>query len=517
MKKIFFLLTLLLAAGGRAAALTVAVYHTSDAHGWYSARPARWDNAQPARLIGGFAALAAQLEKETSPYLLLDSGDMFQGTPEGILTKGLASVTLMNQLGYAAAAPGNHDYDYGEGPLKAMIAAAKFPFLAANVYEKKTGAPAPYFKPYTVLTVAGKRIAVLGLAGSHTGTSTRPDGVRHLEFRDEAAEAAARLPEIKKLAPDAVILLIHRGITEDLSVKSVDVSTWTFEDLGAHSALLVARAAPGIDLLLGGHHHAALLNGYRDPVSGTVLGESGYGLSNVTRAELTFDEATGKLTGVSAGIVPLWVDQTGQDPAVLATIAGFSAQVEKEMGQTVGQAKTDLLFSPERLDSGIGNWVSDVTREVTGAQLAFQNTGAIRAEIRKGPVRLRDLYQAMPFDNNIITMRLTGAQVRRLLADNLVGPKSFMQVSGLTVEFKPGPGREPALLRVKYRGREIKDAQEFTIATNDYLAGGGDGGAVFSGGKEIEDTMLPVRDALIKAFAKGPVSAPPAGRIKRLP
>jgi len=516
-KKTFLLFTLLLSLAGSAAALTVAVYHTSDAHGWYSARPARWDNAQPDRLIGGFAALAAHLKTETTPYILLDSGDMFQGTPEGILTKGLASAVLMNQLGYAAAAPGNHDYDYGEASLKALIAASNFPFLAANVYEKKTGALAPYFKPYTLLEVAGKKIAVLGLAGSHTGTSTRPEGVRHLEFRDEAAEAAARLPEIKKLNPDAVVLIIHRGITEDLSTKRVDVSTWTFEGLGAHSALLVARAAPGIDLALGGHHHAALLKGYRDPVSGTVLGESGYGLSYVTRAELTFDDATGKLTGVSAGVLPLWTDQTGEDAAVLKTIAGFTAQVEREMGQTVGRAATDLLFSPERLDSGIGNWVSDVTREVTGAQLAFQNTGAIRAEIRKGPVRLRDLYQAMPFDNNIITMRLTGAQVRRLMSDNLVGPKSFMQVSGLQVEFKPGPVREPALLRLICRGKEIKDDQEFTIATNDYLAGGGTGGEAFAGGREIKDTMLPLRDALIKAFKKGPVSAPATGRIKLIP
>jgi 2',3'-cyclic-nucleotide 2'-phosphodiesterase (5'-nucleotidase family) len=340
--------------------------------------------------------------------------------------------------------------------------------------------------------------------------------VRHLEFRDEASEAAARLPEIKKLNPDAVILLIHRGITEDLSVRSVDVSTWTFEGLGAHSALLVARAAPGVDLVLGGHHHTSLLKGYHDPVSGAVLGESGYGLSSVTRAELEFDDATGKLTGVRAAILPLWVDQTGEDAGVLKAIAGFSARVEAEMGQVIGRAKTDLLFSPERLDSGIGNWVSDVTREATGAQLAFQNTGALRAELRRGEVRLRDLYQAMPFDNNLITMRLTGAQVRRLLADNLVGPKSFMQISGLQVEFKPGPGREPALLRVKYRGKEVKDAQEFTIVTNDYLAGGGTGGAVFAGGKDIKDTMLPMRDALLKAFKKSPVSAPPTGRIKRL-
>jgi 2',3'-cyclic-nucleotide 2'-phosphodiesterase (5'-nucleotidase family) len=190
-KKLLFVLTLLLCLTGRAAALTVAVYHTSDAHGWYSARPARWDNANPDRMIGGFAALAAHLKKETTPYILLDSGDMWQGTPEGILTKGLASAALMSQLGYAAAAPGNHDYDYGEGPLKALIAAANFPFLAANVYEKKTGARAPYFKPYTQLEVAGKKIGPGRLAHRHFHPPRRraPPGVprRGLRSRRPAA------------------------------------------------------------------------------------------------------------------------------------------------------------------------------------------------------------------------------------------------------------------------------------------------------------------------------------------
>ena len=95
MKKIFTVFAALFVLTGlQAAAATIAVYHTSDAHGWYSARPALWDKENSTRAIGGFAALSALLKKETAPYLLLDSGDMFVGTPEGILTKGMASITL---------------------------------------------------------------------------------------------------------------------------------------------------------------------------------------------------------------------------------------------------------------------------------------------------------------------------------------------------------------------------------------------------------------------------------------
>jgi len=512
MKRFAAFLAILLLAG-RAAALTIDVYHTSDVHGWYSARPALWDKENSTRTIGGFAALAELAHNDPNPHILLDSGDMWQGTPEGILTKGLASIALMNQLGYAAAVPGNHDYDYGEPPLLAMVSSAAFPMLGANVYYKGTDSNTAYLKPYTIINKAGKKIAVLGFMNKHTSTLTFPPYVRHLEFRDEAAEAAKWMPEIRALKPDAVIIIAHEGLSDDYSTKRLDVSSLTFTDPG-WGALHLARAASA-DLVLGGHNHAAFTKGYRDPVSGTWFGESGYGLSYVTRAALNFNDKTGKLSGITVENLPLWIDATGEDPAVLKTVAGFNADVERAMGRVIGEAAGDLSFSPEGLDSPIGNWGCDVTREVTGAQLAFQNTKGIRAEIKAGQVRLRDVYQAVPFDNTIVTMRLTGAQLKRMLAENIWNGRSLMQVSGLEVEFKPSAGH-PSELRLLREGREIGPEEEFSVATNSYLAGGGDGGSVFSEGRDIRDTTLQVRDTLIKAFAAGPVAAPAAGRIKRL-
>jgi len=515
MKKIFLTLALVLVLSGlQAGALTIDVYHTSDVHGWYSARPALWDNENSTRPIGGFPALAALLKKEKNPYILLDSGDMAQGTPEGILTKGMASITLMNQLGYAAAIPGNHDYDNGEANLQVLISSAAFPFLGANLYYKGTDANTVYLKPYTIIKKGGRKIAVLGLLGKHTATSTLPSNVRHLDFHDEAAETAKWLPEIKKQHPDAIIVLAHLGLSEGLSLKRVDISTWTFEP-APYGTLGVARAARGVDLILGGHNHAAFLKGYHDPLSGTWLAESGYGLSYVTKAELRFDDATGKLAGIKVNLVPLWIDRTGQAPKVLKTIAGFNAAVEREMGKVVGSAATDLNFAADGLDSGIGSWLCDITREAAGADLAFQNTKALRAELKKGDVRLRDLYQAMPFDNTIVTARLTGAQVKQLMADNLKNGRSAIQVSGLRVEFSEGPGG-PAAIRLTRDGREIGPEEEFLVATNNYLAFGGTGGNVFSGGKDIKDTMLPMRDVMKSAFSAGPVGAPEGGRIERL-
>lgn len=498
-----------------AAAEKVVIYHTSDVHGWYSARPAEWDNENPSRLIGGFAALSALVRQEDHPVLLLDSGDMSQGTPEGILTRGLASVELMNELGYAATVPGNHEYDYGEGPLKVFASSASFPVLGANIRLKETGAVPPHLKPYTIVERGGKRIAVLGLAGRHTGTSTLPQNVAHLDFRDEAAEAAGWLGEIRRSSPSAVVMLIHLGLDERLSLRRVDISTWTFDE-APPGTLRVARAAPGFDLVLGGHNHTALLKGYRDPVTGTVFGESGYGLSYTTRAELDFDERTGELKSVDAALVPLWTDETGEDPAVLEMIAGFRADVESRMGRVLGRAADDLTQDPGWLDSPIGNVLCDLTRAATGADIALHNTKAIRAPIRKGEVRLRDLHQSLPFENTIITMRLYGSDLRRIMADNIIHGRSFMQVSGMEVEFRAGDGAGPAVLRLLRGGREIADGDDFLVATNSYLSGGGDHAGGFSAGRDVRDTMKPVRGVIEDALARGQLKAPAGGRIRRL-
>ncbi len=498
-----------------AAAEKVVVYHTSDAHGWYSARPAEWDNDQPSRLIGGFAALSARISKEKDPVLLLDSGDMFQGTPEGILTRGLASAALMNALGYAATVPGNHEYDYGERALEVIASSAAFPVLGANVYLKGTGTAPSYLKPYTVAERGGKRIAVLGIAGRHTATSTLPQNVAALDFRDEAAEASRWLAEIRRSSPSAVVLLIHLGLDERLSRGRLDVSTWTFAE-APPGTLRVARAAPGFDLVLGGHNHTALLRGYRDPVSGAVLGESGYGLSYTTRVELDFDGTTGELKDVTAELVPLWTDETGEDPAVLKLIAGFRAEVERGMSRVLGRAADDLPQDPGWLDSPIGNLLCDLTREAAGADIALHNTKGIRAPLRKGKVRLRDLHQSLPFENTIVTMRLYGSDLKRIMADNIIHGRSFMQVSGFEAEFLPGGGPRPAALRLLRGGREINDGDDFLVATNSYLAGGGDHSAGFSAGRDVRDTMRPVRGVIEDALAAGPLKAPAGGRIRRL-
>ncbi|MBI5743787.1 MAG: bifunctional metallophosphatase/5'-nucleotidase [Elusimicrobia bacterium] len=514
MKKLIIAVLLTLPAS--AWSLTIDVYHTSDVHGWYSSRPAKWDKQNSTRTIGGFAALSSLVNADKNPHILLDSGDTFQGTPEGNITKGMATVRLMNQLKYSAAEVGNHDYDYTEANLRAMVKESSFPWLGANVYIKETGAHADYLTPYTVLNVAGKKIAVIGIAGRHTATSTFPAYVKHLDFRSESEEAAKWTQEVRaKEKPDAVIILAHVGFGGDVYGKS-DISTFTFTDAQtAWGTLPIARAAKA-DVVIGGHNHTGLLKGWTDPQSGVLIAESFYGLTDVSKISLEFDDTTGKLTRVSDELVPLWTDTTGEDAAVLEILKGYSATVDKEMGKVIGSSDFDLGVSTVGLDSPIGNWFADAMRRQAGTDAAFQNTAGIRASLSKGEVRIRDVFQVMPFENTLVKLTMTGDQLARLMADNLRGGFSKLQISGIKVTFRQTP-EGPKDIKIERNGAEVKPGDKLTVATNNYLTTGGTGGKVFGEAEKSEDTMQPIRDLLLKDIEKNPVKTlPEGGRITRL-
>ncbi|MBI4655665.1 MAG: bifunctional metallophosphatase/5'-nucleotidase [Elusimicrobia bacterium] len=503
-------------------AKTILIYHTSDVHGWYSSKEAAWDKENPKRKIGGFAALASLLKKEKNPYVLLDSGDTYQGTPEGNFTKGMATIMLMNQLGYAACAAGNHEYDYGEENFKNLASSATFPFLGANVYYKETAKPVEYLKPYTIVEKNGKKIGVIGLAGKHTSITTLPSNVKHLEFRDETAQSYVWTQEIKKQNPDVIVILLHEGTDPSISLQKADMTSWTPDKKQASfGTIAVARSSKGADVVLGGHLHTGIFNGYFDKESSTLISESFWGLTDVTRIDLEFDDATGKFKSASAKLIPLWIDETGEDEKILETIESFSAVVNKEMDRVIGKTEIEInetLPGSGKFDSPIGNWFCDILRKHAKTDIAVQNTGGIRSYLKKGDIRIRDIYHIMPFENTLVTFKITGRQLENMMRENLRPERSKMQVSGIKVRFRMSSERKPVEIYIERNGKKVNPEDEFTIATNNYLTSGGFGEKFISEIKEIADTMIPIRDALIKGVAEARTISkqPDSGRIIKL-
>ncbi len=479
---------------------TIVIFHTSDVHGGIRARPARALHADPQRKVGGYAALANAVRAETQPWALLDSGDIFQGTPEGNLTKGKVVVAAMNALGYRAMVIGNHEYDFGEEALLELVKQARFEVLAANIVRREDGRPVAYSKPTATIEIGGVTVGIVGLATTHTPTSTLPANVAHLKFTDEVAAARRHATRLRAEGADVVVALTHCGLLPSRArerVAAKDV-TLTPRDLRYRGDLTIARGAP-VDVVMGGHTHTGLDGAWRDPESGVYVIQSYENLVAVNRVELVVDTDAGKLVQATASLRYLWIDELGEDPTVASVIDAHTEAVEGRLEEVVGHLAEDMVRAGT-LDHALGRWMADVFREASAADIGVQNTFGIRDDLYAGPVTMRDLYRVMPFDNTLVVVTLDGAAVRRLVADNLMGDKSKIQVSGMTARFRrTDRGAEDPEIRV---GDEpLNDAKTYRLATNNYLAFGGSGGAALADA-EREDTARPLRALLVAALKK---------------
>lgn len=523
---------------------TVVIFHTSDVHGGYAVHQAKRNGEQ--KPIGGFAALAALVQKEQNPYLLLDSGDTFQGTPEGNFSKGMATVELMNQLGYSAVVPGNHDFDYGMDVLKNMAKHFNFPVLATNMYSKATKKTPDFMYPYIIRIVGGHKIAILGIVGTHTATSTLPANVKDYYFGNEAQEALKWVKIITKTEkPDAIVVLAHIGLGGPFGGKRVNVKMTTEQEaeMAKYGTLAVARAIKGYPaVIMGGHNHTALNTSYKDEQSGILLVESGSSLYNVSRVELEFDDKTGKLVKTSGKLVELWHEdlvnttaesadsKTCENPAIQAIIKKYKDSADAVMNQEISYTNVDLNrnFREPGIDNMAGDWFADAMRRQTKSDIGVQNSGGVRTNIAAGKITYRDIYQIMPFDNTLVVTELTGQQVFDMVNDSIHlkggNPTTTLQFSGLRAEWKivSTEGTDKTeVIKVELCGNTcdsenpvfspVDYTATYRVATNNYLVGGGNGGKIIGQGKPVEDNERVLRDYLIDDLKANPVKTAPIG------
>lgn len=500
-------LALQLLLSGLGFAERIVIYHTSDVHGQYSSFQ------KDGRPVGGFPALSALVKKETRPYVLLDSGDIFTGTPEGNVTKGMGAIKLMNLLGYKAWTVGNHDYDMGEENLRALAGAAGFPTLGANIYSA-SGGRADYVKPYAVVKVGGVRLGVIGVI-SETTASQENSG--RLSFPNKAREVAGLIPELKEQGVDAIVVLSHCGLSPRLQYS--DISGWTPDeaDLAKGNLSIARAAAPGeIAAVLGGHLHAGF--SYTDPVSRTLFVESYSKMEYTTRVELDVDTDANKVTSASASQIRLSVSGIGEDPEALKLVEAIQGEVGSEMDKVIGEAADPLWRRPAGT-SALGNYAADTLRGAAGTELAFINTTGLRADIRKGPITGRSVFLVMPFDNTIYTMDVTGEALRYALMHAVWNGEPGLFLSGMTVDYSVNDEGKAAGVTVLIGGQPLDPNRTYTAATTDYIASGGSIGAMLKAGvSNKNDSGILVREALLSSVKKDYTVNPlPEARFRPVP
>ncbi len=493
---------LLLAAQPTAAQSgSVRLLHFSDYHS--HAVPFR-SEGQPGQ--GGIArALAFLLEaRKDGRTIVLSGGDMLnKGVPAWSDEYGCVEWPWLDRA-LDAMALGNHDLDYGAPAFEQCRGQVRFPVLSANL---RTAAGAPYLhaggKPYLVKEVAGRRLGLFAVAGPDVQRLIRPEnlprGTSWADATETARAVVAALREQERV--DAVVLFGHQRREDDEAL---------------------ARAVPGIDLVLGTHSHH---KGQLTTIPGTstrYIAPYQY-LAYLSEVRLRFSGA--RLTGVEGGLVRMDAARP-EEPAYAARVAQLERELRQrrpERFELVGQAFVEL--GDAGLDQGeslVSNWATDTLRAAAGAQVFFTTSSSIRGGLPPGPITREDFLSAFPYTNALAVARFPGRLLLEWLALSVArrGSDGFAPQSGLRYSVRDGQPAEVQVLRDPAdpsQGFAPLDPEgSYLVATTDYQAYSVDGyRELFAWAAEGRRTELDAHAALLAALKAGPIRAALDGRAGR--
>ncbi len=476
----------------------VVFLHWNDFHGQFRPQQAVWklrpgQPADNAPRIGGAAAMAGYLRTEREAaaktgarVVATDAGDWYQGTLEGNETKGRLAVQFLARLRPDAMVLGNHEFDFGPQNVADLVAMLRgqqppIPVLAANltVAGAKERTQHPVAQPFAVVDLHGLKLVVLGLITRDTkAVSTGPWG--DAAFGDEIEAVRTALPMAQQ-AGDVVVLLTHCGLETDIEL---------------------AKAFPQVPLILGGHSHT----GIQEPVrqGSTWIVQTHGKASEISRVEAHADAAGKRLQLLSGKLVELDPKQHPDDAETAAWIAEQTRELAAKWDVPIGTLESPAYEERGARSSPVGNLVADVFREAAGAELGFSNKGGLRTRLAPGPLTRRQLYELLPFDNTLVSLSLTGAQLRAILRGSLGKGRRPLEIGGGSYRYTEQDG-ERVLLEVTVGGAPLDDARSYRVATSSFLARGGDGLSAFADGKDVKDHGVLLRDVLIARMEKDKV------------
>ncbi|MBI5838094.1 MAG: bifunctional metallophosphatase/5'-nucleotidase [Candidatus Eisenbacteria bacterium] len=499
------------AGAGKAAQLPpgqvqIDILYTSDLHGHIDTQAATFMNPQFPPSLGGGASAATYIEKVRAEakaagrgFLLLDSGDMFQGTPVGMHTQGKAIVEWMNKMGYSAATIGNHDFDIGWDKAKEMVDLATFPVLCANLFDTATNKRVDWVKDRVMLDVAGLKVAIIGMITEATARISFSKNVQGLTF----LPVGEMLPAMVKAARDdgaqIVLLPVHAGLPYKASLATYYREMVAAEQRGERpktlEAMEIARYVPGIDIVFAGHSHQGYDVPWEDPINHTLVVEPYANGSSLGHITVTHDKDAGTIVGYDThhdrgALVTLYEDEFWPDQGVAEGINLQVAEAEQGLDEILGETRVNLERGSA--EKGLmGALVTDAIREQAGTDVAIQNTGGVRADIAPGRITKRECLSVLPFDNAVVSVSMKGEVLRRLFEQKVSRWALGLFISGATAKYDPTRPAGQRIVSIEVGGAPLDTAKTYTVAMTNFLAEGNSGLTVM---REVpEDSVYQTR------------------------
>jgi 5'-nucleotidase len=551
-------LALLLALGGCASQLeapeneiTISLFGTNDVHG----------QLLPAGDRGGLVAVSAYInalraarDEDGGAVLVIDAGDMWQGTLESNLVEGAAVVDAYNAIGFDAAAIGNHEFDFGpvgskaipefdtedpRGALKQQAARANFPLLAANLIDASTDKPVDWenVRPSIILDVQGVKVGIIGITTAKALQTTIAANVMGLRVAPLAETVIRESTVLRNKGAAIVIVTAHAGSSCTQFSDPMDLSSCHTDGEIMRLADAIPRGL--VDHIFAGHVH----RGIAHIVNGISISSSYSNTRAFSRVDLRIDRNSGRI--IARDIYPPhWaclevLPSTGEcaapdssdpaavsatyegraitpDPAVLAIAERASAFAADAKNEELGVVLVAPFLHPPATESALANLMTDALLQQVDGDVAIHNVvGGIRNILPAGELTFGAVYEMFPFDNRLVTLELTGRDLRRVIATQAHRMRRRAGFSGMKVSVSCADDAMDVILELS-DGTIVQDDDRVTLIANDFLVLGGDDiltPIIPDGGFTMDYSRPLVRDALVAWFRSQGETLDPANYL----
>ena len=499
----------------------LTILSTTDLHG--NLYPFDYNSNKPdARGLARVATMVKEIRRENPNLLLLDSGDTIQGTPltfyHGKIDNSLPDpmMTVMSAIGYDAMAVGNHEYEFGLAVLDKARGEARFPWLSANTYRKKT--TDSYFQPYVVKQLGGVRVGIIGLTTPCMPSLDDPEAYySKIEIREPVSEAKKWVPLLRnKERVDLVIIAMHMGLEVDLKTGEKIPGQMPNEN----AAVAIAENVPDIDVILMGHTHREVPSAY---INGVLLTQSEKWGRSIAKADIYLKRSPGdrwRVVAKSSRSVPVG-ESVEADPEILRIGEPYHQKTQAWLEQVIGNCPIELKAGDERFrDTPILDLVHRVQLELGNADVSTAMTLNSKARLG-GPVTIRDIIAFYEYEATPIVVEVTGKQLKEMLehsarhfreyrpnvpltemTDERFPSYTYDVAEGISYELDISKAVGERLQNIRLRGQPVTPHQKLRLATITFRVNGGAGYTMFEGARVIYRSRRDLRELIIDWIKK---------------
>lgn len=417
------------------------------------------------KYVGGLAYISGyynKLKSKNKPFVFLDCGDNYSGTPESYYTQGEAIVTGLNALGLSAMSIGNREFDFGANKLIENIAKSKFTYLATNLRENNSkGMKFEYVK----LIKSGKyKIGIIGIVPPDTSQMTEASNTKGYTFLTIKDSVPSYMKFLKKKGVDFIVILSQLDI--DVNTKEIDY--------------LISLGADIIQVL----EYTSKSKKFQKRKDSFLICHDGYAKGSNVQL-LNVEIVNGKLICSDYKRVYIEKDKLSPDNDLSISLNEYVRKIDEIMNKVIGTIDKDYKNEYYK-ESAIGNFICDSIKDEAKADIALQNSGGIRANLKKGNFTIRMLHDILPFDNEVILVEITGQELEKVFKNAASLKYGVLQVSGVRYEIKKSKNEGNKLVNIMINGNKIDYNKKYKVVANSFLTGGGDGYISLKKAKKIK-------------------------------